>query len=151
VFNNNCSNLPITPIEEGTRDKKQQLRQLKHWNVHDTMSEDAIFTAKSRSKKKIRLIRATWLRKIVKDHPELGAREEYVNEVKRTIEDPDYIISCWFGEQLALRFCELAPHGPKYLCVVYRETNGKGFVITTFFTSRLHRLLRRGVLWQKRS
>jgi hypothetical protein len=115
------------------------------------MAEDTIFTAKSKSKKKIRLIKATWLRKILKDHPELGASEEYVNEVKRAIEDPDYIISGWFGEHLALRFCELAPHGPKYLCVVYREANGEGFVITTFFTSRLNKLLRRGVLWQRRS
>jgi len=115
------------------------------------MAEDVIFTTRSRSKKKIRLIKAAWFSKILKDHPELAASEEYVNEVKKAIEDPDYIISGWFGEYLALRLCELAPHRPKYICVVYREANDEGFVITTFFTSRLHKLLRRGVLWQRRN
>ena len=115
------------------------------------MAEDVVFTARSRSKKKIRLIKAVWLGKILKDHPELGARKEYVSEVKRAIEDPDYIVSGWFGECLALRFCELAPRRPKYLCVAYREVNGEGFVITTFFISKPYKALRRGVLWRRQS
>jgi len=113
--------------------------------------EDVVFTARSRSKKKIRLFKAVWFGKILRDHAELKAREEYVDEVKRTIEDPDYVVSGWFGEYLALRFCEVAPGSPKYLCVVYRETDGEGFVITTFFISRLHKLLRRGVVWRRQS
>ena len=119
--------------------------------MHKAMAEDIVFTARSKSKRKIRLVKAVWFGKILRDHPELKAREEYVDEVKRTIEDPEYIVSGWFGEFLALRFCELAPRRPKYLCVVYREVNGEGFVITTFFMSRLHKLLRRGVLWRRRS
>jgi len=115
------------------------------------MAYNVVFTARSRSKKKIHLIKAIWLDKILKDHPELSTREEYINEVKRTIEDPDYIVSGWFGEYLALRFCEIAPKRPKYLCVVYRELNKEGYIITTFFISKLHKLLRRGVLWKKQS
>jgi len=115
------------------------------------MAYNVVFTARSRSKKKIHLIKAIWLDKILKDHPELGTREEYINEVKRTIEDPDYIVSGWFGEYLALRFCGIAPKRPKYLCVVYRELNKEGFIITTFFISKPHKLLRRGVLWKKQS
>jgi len=119
--------------------------------VGDVMVQDVVFTARSMFKKKIRLFKAVWVGKILKDHPEFKAREEYVDEVKRTIEDPDYIVSGWFGEYLALRFCEVVPGSPKYLCVVYREVNREGFVITTFFISRLHRLLRRGVVWRRRS
>jgi hypothetical protein len=115
------------------------------------MVEAVVFTARSKSKKKIRLFKTVWFGKILRDHPELKAREEYVDEVKRAIEDPDYIVSGWFGECLALRFCEVAPRSPKYLCVVYREVDGEGFVITTFFISRLHKLLRRGVVWRRQS
>lgn len=115
------------------------------------MTSDVVFTAKSRFKRKIHLTKVTWLDKILKDHPELSTKEEYVNEVKRTIEDPDYIVSGWFGEYLALRFCEAAPKRPKYLCVVYRELNKEGFVITAFFISKPYKLLRRGVLWKKQS
>ena len=115
------------------------------------MADDVVFTARSKFKKKIHLIKAIWLDKILKDHPELGTRGEYVNEVKRTIEDPDYIVSGWFGEYLALRFCEIAPKRPKHLCVVYREQNKEGFVVTAFFISKPYKLLRRGVLWKKQS
>lgn len=115
------------------------------------MTSDVVFTAKSRFKRRIHLTKATWLDKILKDHPELNIKEEYVNEVRRTVEDPDYIVSGWFGEYLALRFCEVAPKRPKYLCVVYRELNNEGFIITTFFISKPYKLLRRGVLWRKPS
>jgi len=114
------------------------------------MSTPVIFVAKSKSGKKIRLTKTIWFHKILKRHPELGAAEEYVEQVKRTLEDPDYIVSGWFGEYLALRFCEIAPKGPKYLCVVYRELNDEGFIITAFFISNLRKLLRRGVLWRRR-
>jgi len=115
------------------------------------MVSGVLFTAMSRSKRNIRMDSATWFNKILRDHPELGMRDEYVNEVKRTIEDPDYVVSGWFGEYLALRFCNIAPKSPKYLCVVYRELNKEGFVITTFFISKPYKLFRRGVLWRKRS
>lgn len=119
--------------------------------MRGVMAEDVVFTARSRSRKKILLFKSVWFGKILRDHPELRAREEYVDVVKTTIEDPDYIVSGWFGEFLALRFCAVAPGSPKYLCVVYREVNGEGFVITTFFISKVHKLLRRGVVWQRRS
>jgi len=117
----------------------------------DKRPESRVFTARSKFGKKIRLTKAIWLDKVLKDHPELSARKEYLDEVKRTIEDPDYIISGWFGEHLALRFCEVAPKRPKYLCVVYRELNEEGFIVTAFFISKPYRLLRRGVLWRKPS
>jgi len=117
----------------------------------DGAPESNVFITRSKFGKRIRLTKATWLDKMLKDHPELGARKEYIDEVKRVVEDPDYIISGWFGEYLALRFCEVAPKRPKYLCVVYRELDEEGFVITAFFISKPHKLLRRGVLWRKPS
>ena len=60
--------------------------------------EANILIAKSKFGRRIRLAKATWLDKISIDHPEFGAREEYVNEVKRAVENPDYIVSGWFGE-----------------------------------------------------
>jgi hypothetical protein len=117
----------------------------------EIMVSGVLFTAISRFKRRIRLDNATWFNQILRDHPELGVRDEYVIEVKKTIEDPDYVVSGWFGEYLALRFCDVALKSSKYLCVVYRELNRDGFVITTFFISKPHKLLRRGVLWRKRS
>jgi len=112
---------------------------------------DVVFVAVSKFGRRIRLTKAVWVDKILRDHPEFGGKEEYVNEIKRTVEDPDYLVSGWFGEYLALRFCEVAPRHPKCLCVVYREVNKEGFIITTFFISKPYKLLRRGVLWQRRS
>ena len=36
------------------------------------------------------------------------------------------------GEYLALRWCKIAPKGPKYLCVVYRELEERGFIEKNF-------------------
>jgi len=73
---------------------------LEHCDAGDVMVEDVVFTARSRFRKKIRLFKAVWVGKILKDHPELKAREQYVDEVKRAIEDPDYIVSGWFASTL---------------------------------------------------
>jgi len=67
----------------------------------------------------------------------------------KAVKDPDYVVIGWAGEYLALRYCKIAPKRPKYLCVIYREGEKKGFVITTFFISKHLKLLRRGVIWQK--
>jgi hypothetical protein len=112
--------------------------------------EDLIFVAESIAKKRIRLTRKVWAEKICLEHPELAKHSEHVAEVKRTIEDPDYIVAGWKGEILALRWCETAPNRPKHLCVVYRELNDDGLVITAFFTSRLQSFLKRVILWQKK-
>jgi len=97
----------------------------------------------------VHLSENVWFRKIIIDHPEFSKRKEYLGEVKKTIEDPEFVIAGWSGELLALRFWEIAPSSPKYLCVSYRETDGKGFIMTTFFISKVNKLLRRGILWSK--
>jgi hypothetical protein len=103
----------------------------------------------SKSGKEIRLSDKTWSKKICIEHPEFANNEQYPLEIKKTLEDPDYIVKGWGGELLALRWCEIAPGTPKYLCVVYRELNDDGFVITSFFISRYGKLLKREIVWQK--
>jgi len=83
------------------------------------------------------------------EHPEFKEREEYIEEMKKAVEDPDYVVSGWHGEYLAVRFSNIAPGRPKYLCVVYRELDEEGFVITAFFISRLRKLLKRGIAWKR--
>ena len=85
--------------------------------------------------KEIELNASIWFNKILKSHPEFGEREDFIQEIRKTVEDPDYVVIGWAGEYLALRYCKIAPKRPKYLCVIYREGEKKGFVITTFFIS----------------
>lgn len=109
-----------------------------------------LFMAISIHGKQIRLTDAVWTGKILENHAEFAGEPEYLEEVRRTIESPDYVVAGWAGEHLALRQCKSAPGGPKSLCVVYRELDGDGFVITTFFISKPQKLLRRGIVWRKR-
>jgi len=96
--------------------------------------------------KEIELTSFVWFNKILKSHPEFGENMELLREIKKTVEDPDYVVVGWAGEYLALRYCEIAPKRPKHLCVVYRDDQKKGFVITTFFISKYHKLLRRRII-----
>ncbi len=111
--------------------------------------QDPVWTVASKSDKSIRLTAKVWNGKILLEHPEFAALPECAEELRKTIEDPEYIVEGWQGENLALRWCEKAPNAPKYLCVVYREYNKEGFVITAFFISRYGKLLRRKIKWQK--
>jgi len=84
---------------------------------------------------------------MLEEHPEFSSRPEYAAELRLAIEKPEYIVEGWQQELLALRWCEIAPHNPKYLCAVYREYDNEGFVITAFFISRYGKLLRRKIKW----
>jgi len=96
---------------------------------------------------RVRLSEATWIHKVLVSHPELAERPVYEHELRRTLEDPEVIVEGWEGELLSLRWCPMAPHGPKHLCVVYRQAEPVGFVITAFFVSRYGKLLRRKIRW----
>ena len=111
---------------------------------------ETIFEALSKSGKRIKLTKTIWYDKISIEHPEFAQSSSYVEDVRRVIEEPDYIVKGWAGESLALGWCETAPLRPKHLCVVYRELNGEGFVITAFFISRYAKLLKRGIVWKRK-
>lgn len=87
-------------------------------------------------------------RKIQEHHPEFSLND-YTDEIRQALSDPDYIVEGWGGGKIGLALCQSAPGSPKHIAVVYRELNGDGFIITAFFISRFERLLKRGVLWQR--
>ena len=109
-----------------------------------------VFEVLSKSEKRIRLTINIWYDKILVEHPEFKESDTYSEDVRKAIEEPDYVVKGWAGELLVLRWCETAPKTPKYLCVVYRGVNDEGFVITAFFLSRYQRLLKREIIWQRK-
>ena len=108
-----------------------------------------LWIAASKSGRSIRLTSKVWFEKILLEHPEFSVLPEYLDELQKVIEEPEYIVEGWQGENLALRWCEKAPKNPKYLCAVYREYGTEGFIITAFFISRYGKLLRRNIKWRK--
>jgi hypothetical protein len=113
------------------------------------VADAVVFIAITREGKRIRLTRKVWTAKLLISRPEFQQRSECPEELQAVIENPDYLVRGDKGELVALRWCDIAPKRPKYLCVVYRKLNGEGFIITAFFTSRLRRFLRREIVWQK--
>lgn len=108
---------------------------------------DILFEVHAPSGRRIRLTSTIW-QKIRLRHPEFQ-EPKYLPEIRLAIADPAYVVKGWTTEYLSLRWCTIAPRAPKYLCVVYRELNGDGFVITAFFVSRHEGLLRRELLWRR--
>jgi hypothetical protein len=98
---------------------------------------------------RVRLSHEVWVNKVLVSHPELGTDRGYEDEVRQALEDPEFVVEGWAGELLSLRWSEIAPKHPKYLCVVFREADPLGFVITAFFISRYGKLLRRSIRWRK--
>ena len=98
---------------------------------------------------RVRLSEAAWTHKILVSHPEFATTPSCEQQLRLAIEDPEFIVEGWEGEVLSLRWCPSAPKGPKHLCVVYREAEPVGFVITAFFVSRYGKLLRRKIRWRK--
>ena len=89
----------------------------------------------------IRLTEERWFH-IVENHDELAGLSD---EVLLTIEDPEYIVKGWTDELLAIRKIN-----DKHLVVVYKELENDGFIITAFITKKVDKVLRRGIVWQKK-
>lgn len=110
--------------------------------------DDILFEDKGKFEKRIRLTKTIY-QKILQRHPEFSSKD-YLKDIKEAIVEPEYIIKGWTNEYLALSWCKAAPGGPKYICVVYRELDDEGFIITAFFISQYERLLRRETVWHKK-
>ena len=89
----------------------------------------------------VRLTEERWFH-IVDNHDELASMSD---EVLLAVEDPDFIVKGWSDELLALRKIN-----DKFLVVIYREFENDGFIITAFITKKVNKVLRRGIIWQKR-
>ena len=100
-----------------------------------------IGTAVSKNGVSIRLTEERWFH-IVENHDELAGLSD---EVLLTIEDPDFIAKGWTDELLAVRKIN-----DKYLVAVYKELENDGFIITAFITKKVDKVLKRGIVWQKK-
>ncbi len=89
----------------------------------------------------IRLTEERWFH-IVENHDELAGLSD---EVLLTVEDPDFIVKGWIDELLAIRKINL-----KHIVVVYKEVENDGFIITAFLTKKVDKILKRGIVWQKK-
>ena len=100
----------------------------------------------SRNGVPIRLTAERWAH-IVEAHDYLAGLHEWVLEV---IADPDAIAVGWEGTLIATQHRTETPLGEKDVIVVYREEGtDDGFVITAFMTSRVDKVWKRGVIWQR--
>lgn len=116
--------------------------RIKVMKDYQTRLKSMIGVAVSKNGIPIRLTGERWYH-IVENHDELAGLSD---EVLLTVEDPDYIVKGWKDELLAVRkFAE-----DKYLVVVYKELKNDGFIITAFLTKKVNKILRRGVIWQKK-
>ena len=116
--------------------------RIKVMKDYQTRLKSMIGVAVSKNGIPIRLTGERWYH-IVENHDELAGLSD---EVLLTVEDPDYIVKGWKDELLAVRkFVE-----DKYLVVVYKELKNDGFIITAFLTKKVNKILRRGVIWQKK-
>jgi len=90
---------------------------------------EPLFSAQSVGGKRIRLTETTW-RKIQRDHPEFRDSDDYLEAIRRAVDNPDHIVPGRYGVQITLAWCDVAPNRPKHIAVVLRELNGEGFIIT---------------------
>lgn len=81
--------------------------------------------------KQIRATRSHWEKIVETKHPSLRGKEE---KVKRALENPFEIRGSKSDESVYLYYLDLED---KYLCVVVKNLNDKGFVITAYFTERI--------------
>jgi hypothetical protein len=100
-----------------------------------------VLTVKSISGKTIRLPDERWLH-IVEGHPEMAG---HLNEVLLAVGAPDILIQGNADELLATIYRRKT----KALVVVYKENQIDGFIITAYFTTKVDKLLKRIVIWQK--
>lgn len=90
----------------------------------------------------IRLTEERWFH-IIEHHDDLAG---YVDKVLETIEAPEIVYEGWGNELLAVKEMQKG----KYIIVAYREVSKRdGFVITSFFTTKIEKLKWRRIIWQK--
>jgi hypothetical protein len=89
----------------------------------------------------IRLIEERWSH-IIDHHNDIAG---YFDDVLNAVEDPDMILKGWTGELLAVKKIN-----DRYIIAAYKEiSKSDGFIITAFFISKIEKVKRRGVIWEK--
>ena len=108
--------------------------------------EQTLASADSHSGVPVRLTYERWGH-IVEAHDYMAGLYDWVLE---TVADPDALVAGWAGSIVATRHYPYTPITEKYLIVIYRELSTiDGFVITAFLTSKIEKVWKRGILWQR--
>ena len=95
----------------------------------------------------LRLSDERW-RHITTSHLDMVNNKEKLLE---TVKDPDMILKEVTDELRAVKFFRRTHLGSKYLVVVYKElSREEGFIITAYKTSKIRKVIRRGIIWEKR-
>ena len=105
-----------------------------------------ILVIKSKNEVSIRLTSERWTH-ITTSHTDMNDNKDLLF---KTVETPDMILKGVNGELRAVRFYQKTHLGPKYLMVAYKELSyGEGFIITAYKTSKVDKIVKRGVIWEK--
>jgi len=105
-----------------------------------------ILVIKSKNEVSIRLTSERWTH-ITTSHTDMNDNKDLLF---KTVENPDMILKGVNGELRAIRFYQKTHLGPKYLMVAYKELSyGEGFIITAYKTSKVDKIVKRGVIWKK--
>jgi len=68
----------------------------------------------------------------------------------KAVEDPEMILKGVSDELRAVSFFQRTHLGPKYLMTAYKELSyEEGFIITAYKTSKIEKIVKRGVIWKK--
>ena len=101
---------------------------------------------KSKNNVLIRLTDERWSH-ITTSHTDM---EDNKDLLLKTVEKPDMILKGVSDDLRAVRFFQKTHLGPKYLMAAYKEISHKeGFIITAYKTSKIDKIVKRGVLWKK--
>ncbi|MCD6207311.1 MAG: hypothetical protein J7J06_04870 [Methanosarcinales archaeon] len=101
---------------------------------------------KSKNNVHIRLTDERWGH-ITTSHTDMNDNKDLLF---KTVEYPDMILKGVSDELRAVRFFQKTHLGPKYLMAAYKELNyDEGFIITAYKTSKIDKIVKRGVIWKK--
>jgi len=102
--------------------------------------------AKSKNDVSVRLTNERWTH-IITSHTDMKNNKDLV---LKTVKEPDMILKGVNEELRAVRFFLKTHLGPKYVMTAYKELNdGEGFIITAYKTSKIDKIVKRGVIWKK--
>jgi|SRR3989338_2550642 len=94
-----------------------------------------IFQTTDKSGRKIHLSKERW-KHINQEHPELS---DYLEEIKETLKNPTKAKEFDYGNDVIYfyKYYKSRESAAKYLLVIVKYLNGKGFIITAYFVRNI--------------
>lgn len=109
--------------------------------IRTTYEGSILFRITCHFGKQIEISRSYWHVISHIKHPSIAARQ---SDIQETLQSPDEIRQSIKGNKVFLYYRR---YGTRYLCVIARHQNGKGFIITVYTTKKIKEGT---LLWQKR-